>query len=261
MLKITKKELVDCISIPIMSLAPSVVLYHKVKLGSTNSATGNRDYYHNEFVYESNAYKDVKRVSTVRLTHSSILSIQFKDEVYSDALILNITNRDFFCRYANATKKSLKHDDLILKVGDKYKINSAYTDERLLEFYRGKFISLNPKLTYNEQLGEPEVLIEMCIDKNRSTYIDIKEDRFKTMLKFIKNFDFHLAGLMAINYLQTAEIGVREIEFNNRSVALHEEFEETKPPEMKIPKSVQTTNNSMSTLGARNSRPSVNKGW
>jgi len=253
MIKVTKKELVDVISIPIMKLNNNVILYHKVKLAQQDKF-GNRDYYHKEFSYQSR-YKDHNRVSTLRLTHSSILSIQFKDEIYSDSLILNITNRDFFCKYLKKINKILKKDDLIIKVGDTYKINSQYTSNDIVEFYKDKFITVNPILVMNEEYGEPEVMIQLCLDYKNSTYVDIKEDRFKTMMKFIKKFDFHLSGLIAITYLQSADIGKFEYELSR---TLLEDFDEHRPPEIRLD---NTEHTGMEKLKTQSPSFSKTKGW
>jgi hypothetical protein len=253
MIKITKKQLVDVISIPIMKLSSNLILYHKVKLSQPNKM-GDRDYFHKEFTYQSK-YKDPNKVTTVRLTHSSILSIQFKDELYSDALILNITNRDFFCKYLKKIRKDLKKDDLILKIGDNYKINKDYGTNDIIEFYKDKLITANPMLILNEQYKEPEVMVQLCIDYKNKTFIEIKEDRFKTMLRFIKNFDFHLAGLLAVTYLQCAEIGNHEYEFTR---SLLEDFDELKEPDMTLQKE---SNTGMEKLKLQGPAITQKKGW
>lgn len=253
MIKITKKDLVDVISVPVMKLSNNVILYHKVKL-SQSDKIGNRDYFHKEFSYQSK-YKDPNRVTTVRLTHSSILSIQFKDEIYSDALILNITNRDFFHKYMKNINSVLKKDDLVLKVGEKFKINTNYVSNNIIEFYKDKLISVNPILKMNEEYSEPEVMVQLCLDYKNKTFIDIKEDRFKTMLKFIKNFDFHLCGLLSVIYLQCSEIGNREYEFSR---TLMEDFDEYKEPEIKQDKD---SDMGMEKLKLQDSRFNRTKGW
>jgi hypothetical protein len=254
MIRITKKELVDVISIPIMKLSSNVILYHKVKLSQPNKL-GNRDYYHKEFTYQSR-YKDTPKITTLRLSHSSILSIQFKDEIYSDSLILNITNRDFFCKYLKKINKVLKKDDLIIKIGDTYKINSNYVSTDIIEFYKDKFIIINPILVMNEEYSEPEIMIQLCLDYKNKTFIDIKEDRFKTMLKFIKKFDFHMAGLMAITYLQSSEIGKFEYEF---SKSLLEDFDDYKEPEIRLDN--DGSNTGIDKLKLQNPGFSRSKGW
>jgi hypothetical protein len=253
MFKITKKEIVDVISIPIMTLSKNVVLYHKVKLGQQDKL-GNRDYYHKEFIYQSR-YKNMPKVTTLRLTHSSILSIQLKDDIYSDSLIINITNRDFFCKYLKAVNKILKKDDLIVKIGDTYKINSNYLSNDIIEFYKDKFIVANPILVMNEEYSEPEVMVQLCLDYKNKSFIEIKEDRFKTMLKFIKKFDFHLAGLTAITYLQSSEIGKFEYEL---SKSLLEDFDDYKEPEIKLDKQEST---GIDKLKIHNPGVNKSKGW
>jgi len=253
MYKLTKKELVDTLSIPVMKLSSNVILYHKIRFAQTDKM-GNRDYYHKEFTYDYSKYKDVKRVTTVRLTHSSILSIQFKDEIYSDALILNITNRDFLYKYLKGMKKVLNKDDLVLKIGDTFTLNKNYISNNIIEFYKDKLICINPVLRLNEEYKEPEVMVQLCLDYKNKTFIDIKEDRFKTMLKFIKNFDFYLAGLLGVTYLQCSEIGNHEYEFSR---TLMEDFDDYKEPEIKL----ETETTGMEKLKLQDSRVSRTKGW
>jgi hypothetical protein len=107
MYRITKKELVESISVPIMMITKNVMLTHKVKLSRASHINGEREYFHKEFGYRSK-YKEPSRATTLRLTHSSILSIENKNTAGTESLIINTTNRDFIVKSLKLMKKKIK---------------------------------------------------------------------------------------------------------------------------------------------------------
>lgn len=218
MYKLVKKEMVDTITVPILSLCKGILLVHKVRL-SKPDASNNRDYYHKEFIYNSK-YNDVKQVSTLRLSHSSILAIEDKGGDSYESLIININNRDFIVKSLSKCKTFLKQDDMFVDsetagmiINPKYKSTSAIS----FEPYRGKVVVVKPcVINYDEQ--DSIAGIALCMNAKTMSYIHIPADTFKTMVKVVRKFDFHVSGLLALTYLQSAEIGVHEFSYTRTNI-------------------------------------------
>ena len=218
MYKITKKELVDSISIPIMYLGNNIILSHKVKL-SRPDKLGKRDYYHKEFTYPSK-YSDPKRVTTLRLNHSSILTIENKNEKsIRESIIINISNRDFIVKSLSSIKKILKNPDLFIEHDEKFIVNPKLKKESIISVspYKDKIIIVKPCVIETDD-NDYVIGVELCLDYTNMTFIQIKLETFKSFLNIIKKFDFHVAGIAAITYLQSSEIGNHEVDIYQSSI-------------------------------------------
>jgi len=218
MYKITKKELVDSISIPIMYLGNNIILSHKVKL-SRPDKLGKRDYYHKEFTYSSK-YSDPKRVTTLRLNHSSILTIENKNEKsIRESIIINISNRDFIVKSLSSIKKILKNPDLFIEHDEKFIVNPKLKKESIISVspYKDKIIIVKPCVIETDD-NDYVIGVELCLDYTNMTFIQIKLETFKSFLNIIKKFDFHVAGIAAITYLQSSEIGNHEVDIYQSSI-------------------------------------------
>jgi hypothetical protein len=255
MYKITKKELVDVINIPILVVSSSLTLYHKVRLSKADKM-GNRDYYHKEFSYNSK-YREPKSVSTLRLTHSSILTLESKEEnsSYQDSLMINVNSRDFIVKCFKLFKKNyLKQEDLIVKINDEEKLNPQYKKGISFEPYEDRVIYLQPILLEDEKKGSTDVFVRLFLNLKRTnlSYVDITEEKFNIMKKIIKKFDFHVSGLAAITYLQSCNIGENVIQFDQIDIRNFDDIE----PVNKVKKS----DDAMDKLQVTNKSP-ANKGW
>jgi hypothetical protein len=261
MYKITKKELVDSIAIPMMTISKKVTLTHKVKLSRPN-LDGSRDYFHKEFPYPSK-YKDIPRVSTVRLTHSSILTIENKNTEGADALIINVINRDFIVESLSEMIKIFKSheeaDDLFIEHEDKFIVNPKFRKYSKIAFepYQNKKVVIQPHvITYADESRGPQEGVLLHLDSRTGTPIEIPIDVFKALIKLIDKFDFHIAGLTALTYLQSAEIGNHEIEVVRLNVL---DFDTDLQPEYRVRESTNTAMNKLETR--KTEPPSKNKGW
>lgn len=221
MYKLVKKELVDSISIPIMPIARGVSLSHKVKLSRENRE-GNRDYYHKEFTYRSR-YKDPPRVSTLKLTHSSILTLENKEGGGLEALIINLSNRDLVVKSFKKMLKFLKtfEGEVFIEKDGEFIVNPQLRKSSALAFqpYRNKIITVRARvITYDDTERESEGGVAISLDERSVDPIVMEIETFRTLTKVIKNFDFHVAGLAALTYLQAAEIGNHEIEISQMNL-------------------------------------------
>lgn len=259
MYTLTKKELVDAISIPIMHISSGVILYHKVKLANSDK-DNKRNYYHKEYSYLSK-YTDQRKVSTVNLSHSSILTITNKNEdSFRENLIINITNRDHIVKNLKKVRKLFKRDDIFVEMPDgTIAVNPKLRKELLVKFtpYRDKVILIRPCIIVDTYEDDIIPGIEMCLDIKTKGFIQIKLDTFKTFIKFIKKFDFHIAGLTALNYLQCAEIGKYEVDFTKVNI---NDFDIDLEPVSKL--SNTKKNDSMEGLKTKEEPKLLkNKGW
>jgi len=210
MIKITKKELVDSIAIPIMSLGQNTWLSHKIRLSKPDKFN-NREYYHKEFKYISK-YIDPQRVTTLKLTHSSILTIENKGDNVRESLVINITNRNFIVKSLSAIKKILKNPELFIEHDGKYIVNPKLKKDSIISFkpYKDKIVVIKPCVIEAED--EYIIGVELSLEYSNMSFIRIPIETYKTFVKIIKKFDFHIAGLAAITYLQSSEIGNNEVD-------------------------------------------------
>ena len=214
MYKITIKELVDTFSSSLMNLSKGITLSHKVRFARSN-LSGNREYFQKEFVYRSK-YSDVQRVMTLRLDHSSYLCIEDKSNDEYESLIINTTNRGFIVSALKEFNKKLKHPELFCKINGKDVVNPTLLKESTVcfEAYSGKIIKLKPYLIEIED-KEPVDGISMCLNSKTMSNVIMSIDTFRTMLKLIKKFDFYMAGLSAVNILNTSTVGNYQHEYSS----------------------------------------------
>lgn len=254
MYRITKKELVDAISIPIMTISRNVYLSHKVKL-SKPDRQGKRDYYHKEFTYASK-YNSLERLTTLRLSHSSILSIENKNSDGMESLIINVVNRDFIVKSLSMMKKIMKDPDLFIEKDDEYIINPKLKKQSSISFepYRDKLILLRPcVITYENQDAIDGVA--MSLDSRNLSFIEIPTETFKVLIRYIKKFDFHTSGLAALTYLQSTDIGKYEIDIVRTTI---DDFDTDVEPVYRPQPSMK--NDDMGGLNIKN-KGEKNRGW
>lgn len=215
MYRLTKKELVESINIPMLFMRNQLVLTHKVKL--SQERMGKKDYYHKEFTYQTKIDGVTQRVSTLRLTHQSILALEHKakDGGYTEPLIINLSNRrHIYSGFKYFKEKVLDDPDLLVEDKDEnVVINPDLAGIIRFAPYGDKVIAFKPLVDEEER-----VLISICLDLKNALFIPITEAMFMTLISEIKNFNFHLAGLAAITYLQAAESGKFEVEVGTTSL-------------------------------------------
>lgn len=260
MYRLTKKELVEAINIPIFYLRKSLVLSHKVKLSTENLKGGDKDYFHKEFTYPGRVDGITQRVSTLRLSHQSLLTLEYKekDGDYHEPLIINTVNQTYIYKGLKYFKKKvLDKDDLLLQnADDEIYVNPAYSGIFKFSPYGVKVMGLRPILT-----DEGKLLVELCLDLKNPVFIGITEQMFSALIRTVKRFDFHLAGLAAVTYLQAAEIG--KFEINVSTVPLIDFDEENFEPVINL-KTQQKKDSGIDKLKTVNSNPSMrkpNNGW
>jgi hypothetical protein len=252
MIKLTPREYVDSINTVIpLYLGRRINLTHKVRLSYADKE-GKRLYYHAEFKRKS-TYKDPPRVSTLRLTHSSILVLENKEgEGYLESVVINLNNRDFFVAVCKEyIQNVLKMDDLIEYDDDDrpVKINSKYRSfQSQFQPYKGKVVTLKPCVIKREGEDHGEEGVSITLDARSYNPIQIPINTFDTLVREVDRFDFHLAGLIAVTYLQSAEIGVHEVEISESFLT---DFDVDMVPVYKEPKKQEES--SISKLQTRSS--------
>lgn len=241
MIKLTPREYVDSINtvIPIW-LGRRVVLTHKVKL-SYPDKEGKRLYYHTEFKGTITKYKDPPRMSTLRLTHSSILVLENKEGEGLETVVINLNNRDFFvstCKDYIMQVNKMK--DLFVEKDDGTEgLNPKYRSFNVqFQPYKGKVVTLKPCVITREGEDEQDEGVAITLDARSYTPIQLTIEVFQTLVREIDRFDFHLAGLLAVTYLQSAEIGVHEVEIKESFLT---DFDVDLAPVYKEPKKQEET--------------------
>ena len=157
-------------------------------------------------------------------------------------------------------KKYLKIDDLFINTETAgFIVNPKLKNSTIISFeaYTGKAIVLKPCVIQYEDKESIEG-ISICLNPKLQTWIDIPVDTFKTMLKIIKNFDFHQSSLLALNYLQAAEIGNHEVDMsmsNNFPVDDTEDMEAVSKFNTKLPA------NNISGFSVSKAQNNSNRGW
>lgn len=264
MYKLTKREYVDSISIPIMSIAKNVILYHKVKLSRPN-LDGERDYYHKEFTYRSK-YKEPEKLTTLRLSHSSILTIENKNSDGYESMVINITNRDFIVESFSTILPFFDDEEVKLFVENKegrFVVNPKLRKKTIISFEanRLRLVTVRPHvIVYDEDLYDPIEGVLINLTSQSLSSVEVPYETFKTLIRIIDRFDFHTSGLAALTYLQCAEIGKYEIDIVKTSLS---DFDEDMEPVYKVKKYTESENDSTSKLETRKSTPlkTFDRGW
>lgn len=186
-------------------LGYNTILRFSVRLGSRDDK-GNRKSYFQEFPYESNRYKDYKKLSTIKRQYEYFISLENIKEINGEKefIIIGVQDYPYFSSCIKQAASWLNNSDLY-RLKDNDIIMVGTVDPIVINLMAwNKTITLEPismKNEYNVNCSG----IRMTLGNRRDNFVDIPIDRFMGFAYIIETFNMPMAAMMVLSSLGSPE--------------------------------------------------------